>query len=454
MGYARILLVDDDDAFLELFSFMASGQPLDVDVVACPSAEKALDRLKEEAIDLVISDVQMPEMTGTELFREVQDLYPEIPVILITAFGSAQEAIEAVKEGAFHYFEKPINDKLDLFWTTIREALAKRRMAQNLASLHRERSFRSEMPLDIVGQSQAIREVIRSLREISELSVSVLIQGETGTGKELAARVIHHLSDRKEKPFFAVSCNEFAAGVLESELFGHERGAFTGAIGRKMGLFELAHMGTLFLDEIGEAAPFFQSKLLRVVESKTFMRVGGTFPIQSDFRLLTATNRDLEKEVARGAFRQDLLYRLNLYTIEMPALRHRKDDIPLIADFYLKRFAQAYRRPVSGISTNALLHLRNYDWPGNVRELINVVERAVITCRGDVITTKHFPFESGEYRETPDLNLRDVEKFCISMALTRTGNNKSQAADLLGITRKTLIEKARSLGLDEAAKDK
>ncbi|MDY6954881.1 MAG: sigma-54 dependent transcriptional regulator, partial [Thermodesulfobacteriota bacterium] len=379
MGYARILLVDDDDAFLELFSFMASGQPLGVDVVACPSAEKALDRLKEEAIDLVISDVQMPEMTGTELFRKVQDLYPEIPVILITAFGSTEEAIEAVKEGAFHYFEKPINDKLDLFWTTIREALAKRRMAQSLASLHRERSLRSEMPLDMVGQSQAIREIIRSLREISQLSVTVLIQGETGTGKELVARVIHHLSDRKEKPFFAVSCNEFAAGVLESELFGHERGAFTGAIGRKMGLFELAHMGTLFLDEIGEAAPFFQSKLLRVVESKTFMRVGGTSPIQSDFRLLTATNRDLEKEVDRGAFRQDLLYRLNLYTIEMPPLRHRKEDIPLIADFYLKRFAQAYRRPVSGISTNALLHLRNYDWPGNVRELINVVERAVIT---------------------------------------------------------------------------
>ncbi|MDY6838758.1 MAG: sigma-54 dependent transcriptional regulator [Thermodesulfobacteriota bacterium] len=451
MGSAKILLVDDDEAFLELFAFMASAPPLDIEIVPCPSAQKALDLLKEGPIDLVVSDVQMPGMTGIELFRQAQDLYPEIPVILMTAFGSTQEAIEAVKEGAFHYFEKPINDKLDLFWTTIREALAKREMANRLASLQREKSLCAEMPSDIVGQSEAIKEVVRSLTEVSKLPVTVLIQGETGTGKELVARAIHRLSERKAKPFFAVSCNEFAAGILESELFGHERGAFTGAIGRKRGLFELAHKGTLFLDEIGEAPPFFQSKLLRVVESKTFLRVGGTFPIHSDFRLLTATNRDLEKEVAQGGFRQDLFHRLNLYTIQMPPLRNRKEDIPLIAEYYLKRFALAYRRPISSISTNALLYLRDYDWPGNVRELINVVERAVITCKEEMITTKDFPFEAGEYRETSDLNLRDVEKLCIRMALTRTGNNKSQAAELLGITRKTLIEKARSFGLDETA---
>jgi two-component system response regulator AtoC len=451
MSRARILLVDDDEAFLELFSLMAGAQ--DLHIIPSASANKALEILNEEPIDVVVSDVQMPEMNGTELFRKVQDLYPDIPVILITAFGSTQEAIEAVKQGAFHYFEKPINNKLDLFWTTVREALAKREMAKDLVSLYRERSIRREMPLSIVGRSEGIQQVVRSLKEISRLPVTVLIHGETGTGKELAARVIHHLSDRRDKPFFAVSCNEFAAGVLESELFGHERGAFTGAIARKMGLFELAHKGTLFLDEIGEAPAFFQSKLLRVVESKTFMRVGGTFPIHSDFRLLVATNRDLEKDVAQGDFRQDLFYRLNLYTIEIPPLRKRREDIPLIAEFYLKRFAQEYRRPISGISTNALLFLRGYDWPGNVRELINVVERAVITCQGDMITTKHFPFEAGEHQETPALNLKDVENLCISMALARTDNNKTKAAELLGITRKTLIEKAKILGLDDGTEE-
>jgi DNA-binding NtrC family response regulator len=451
MSRARILLVDDDEAFLELFSLMAGAQ--DLHIIPSASANKALEILNEEPIDVVVSDVQMPEMNGTELFRKVQDLYPDIPVILITAFGSTQEAIEAVKQGAFHYFEKPINNKLDLFWTTVREALAKREMAKDLVSLYRERSIRMEMPLSIVGRSEGIQQVVRSLKEISRLPVTVLIHGETGTGKELAARVIHHLSDRRDKPFFAVSCNEFAAGVLESELFGHERGAFTGAIARKMGLFELAHKGTLFLDEIGEAPAFFQSKLLRVVESKTFMRVGGTFPIHSDFRLLVATNRDLEKDVAQGDFRQDLFYRLNLYTIEIPPLRKRREDIPLIAEFYLKRFAQEYRRPISGISTNALLFLRGYDWPGNVRELINVVERAVITCQGDMITTKHFPFEAGEHQETPDLNLKDVENLCINMALARTDNNKTKAAELLGITRKTLIEKAKILGLDDGTEE-
>jgi DNA-binding NtrC family response regulator len=451
MSRARILLVDDDEAFLELFSLMAGAQ--DLHIIPSASANKALEILNEEPIDVVVSDVQMPEMNGTELFRKVQDLYPDIPVILITAFGSTQEAIEAVKQGAFHYFEKPINNKLDLFWTTVREALAKREMAKDLVSLYRERSIRREMPLSIVGRSEGIQQVVRSLKEISRLPVTVLIHGETGTGKELAARVIHHLSDRRDKALFAVSCNEFAAGVLESELFGHERGAFTGAIARKMGLFELAHKGTLFLDEIGEAPAFFQSKLLRVVESKTFMRVGGTFPIHSDFRLLVATNRDLEKDVAQGDFRQDLFYRLNLYTIEIPPLRKRREDIPLIAEFYLKRFAQEYRRPISGISTNALLFLRGYDWPGNVRELINVVERAVITCQGDMITTKHFPFEAGEHQETPALNLKDVENLCISMALARTDNNKTKAAELLGITRKTLIEKAKILGLDDGTEE-
>ena len=441
MNKLKVLLVDDNEAFLELFLSLPEANAFDI--VPLTSAKKAIETLNGEPVDLIISDVQMPDMTGTELFGWVQDKYPDIPVILITAFGSTEEAVRAVKQGAFHYFEKPINDKLDLLWATIREALAKREILKELNSLRKERSLHAKVPVTIIGQSEGIKKVVRSIEEVAGLPVTVLIFGETGTGKELVARAIHNISDRRDKPFFAVNCNEFAAGVLESELFGHEKGAFTGAVERKIGLFDVVHEGILFLDEISEAPPFFQSKLLRVVETKTFMRVGGTSPIYSEFRLIVSTNRNLEAEIASGRFRQDLFYRLSIYTIEIPPLRDRKEDIPLIAEFYLKRFSEAYRRPIAGISTNAMLSLRQYDWPGNVRELINVIERAVITCHDNMITTKHLPFGTEEHEEICDLNLGDVEKFLIRLALSRTQNNKTKAAELLGITRKTLGEKLK-----------
>jgi DNA-binding NtrC family response regulator len=446
MHRPRIMLIDDDEGFLGLFSSLASAQ--DFDMVPLTSAEKALELMSQDPVDAIISDIQMPGMSGTELFRTVQDLYPEVPVILITAYGCAEEAIWAVRHGAFHYFEKPIDDKLDLLWTTVREALNKRENLKELASLRRERSFQ-KTPVTVIGQSKGMKGLIHSIEEIAGLSVTVLISGETGTGKELVAQAIHNLSGRRDKPFIVVNCNEFAPGVLESELFGHEKGAFTSAVDRKIGLFEVAHQGTLFLDEISEAPLFFQSKLLRTVENRTFMRVGGTSPIYSDFRLLVSSNRDLEPEIAAGRFRQDLFYRLNVYTIELKPLRNRKEDIPLIAQFYLKKFCKEYGREIEGISTNAMLSLREYDWPGNVRELINVVERAVITCRNSMMTTKDLPFGAAVHEKISDLNLRDVEKFFIALALGRTENNKSRAAGLLGISRKTLIEKVKDYGLDE-----
>jgi transcriptional regulator with PAS, ATPase and Fis domain len=234
-------------------------------------------------------------------------------------------------------------------------------------------------------------------------------------------------------------------------MFGHEKGAFTGAMSRKKGLFEIAHQGTLFLDEISEASPAFQAKLLRVLETKTFMRVGGTTPVHSDFRVLAATNRILDDEVAAHRFRQDLYYRLNIFRIEVPPLRERLEDIPLLAEFYLEKFSQAFRRPVSGFSVDALLALREYDWPGNVRELVNVVERAVITCKEGLVTTKHLPFPPPaiEWRELSDLNLKAMEKLFIGLALKRAKNNRTKAAELLGISRKTLIEKVRGYGWDE-----
>jgi len=450
MKKPKVLFIDDDKTFLELFAPLFEMQEMDVVPVA--SAIKALEVLANEPIDLIVSDVQMPEMTGVELFGKVQDTYPDIPMIFMTAFGSTELAIQAVKRGAFHFFEKPIYDKLDLFWTTVREALAKREMLKELASLQREKSLQMKAPAPIVGQSAAIKKVIRSIVEVAPLPITVLISGETGTGKELVARAIHDQSDRRDNPFFAVNCTELAAGVLESELFGHEKGAFTGATNLKKGLFELAHQGTLFLDEVSEASPLLQSKLLRVLETKTFMRVGGTTPMYSDFRILTATNCNLEADVAAGKFRQDLFYRLNVYTIEIPPLRERKDDIPLIADYYLRRFCQTLRRPMVNISADAMLALREYEWPGNVRELVNVVERAVITSHGSMITTKYLPFDDSPevHHKGSDLNLREAEKFFIGLALKRTRNNKTRAAELLGISRKTLIEKVKLYEAQEA----
>ena len=447
MSNLKVLLIDDDEAFLRLFLSLREAE--ESDIIPLTSAQKALEILDREPVDLIISDVQMPEMTGTELFDRVQDLYPDIPFILITAFGSTEDAIRAVKHGAFHYFEKPLNDKLDLFWTTIREALVKREMLKELTTLRRERSLATRAPVTIIGQSTCMKTVLRSIEEVADIPVNVLIHGETGTGKELVARAIHNLGDRRDMPFFAVNCNEFAAGVLESELFGHEKGSFTGAVDRKLGLFDVVHKGTLFLDEISEAPSVLQSKLLRVVETKTFMRVGGTSPIYSEFRLLAATNRDLEAEIEAGRFRQDLYYRLNVYTIEVPPLRRRKEDIPLLAEFYLDKFCRTYRRTIDAMSTSAMLALREYDWPGNVRELINILERAVITCRGSMITTKHLPFGAGDHEDASDLNLRDLEKYGIRAALRRTRNNRTRGAELLGISRKTLIEKIRRYGLDD-----
>jgi DNA-binding NtrC family response regulator len=439
-------LIDDNEAFLKLF--LALPEANDFEITTLTSAAKALEILNMESADLIISDVQMPGMTGTVLFETVQDLYPDIPVILITAFGSTQAAIQAVKQGAFHYFEKPIDDKLDLLWTTVREALAKREMLREVASLRKEKSLRIETPSPIIGHSQEIKKLLQSVKEVAGLPATVLIYGETGTGKELVARSIHGLSARKNKPFFAVNCNEFAPGVLESELFGHEKGAFTGATARNIGLFEVAHQGTLFLDEITTALPLLQSKLLRVLETKNFTRVGRTLPIHSDFRLITATNRDIESEVAGERFRKDLFYRLNVYRINVPPLRSRREDIPLIAEYYLNQFSQAYNRPLYGLSERALISLVEYDWPGNVRELINVIERAVITCKDSRITTQSLPFDTEALSSVSNLNLNDMEKIYIGFALRRTNNNKTNAAKLLGINRKTLIAKVKKYGLD------
>lgn len=451
-----ILLLDDNEAFLKQFAPILSREG-GYSVVPFSSSSGALEFLDGAPVNLIISDICMPEMTGIEFFRKVRDVYPHIPVIFITAFGSTENAVDLVKQGAYHYFEKPFTDKLDLFLSTIREAVAKSRMLKRLAAVESARALQGTMSVPLIGQSRAIEEVLQSARDVADLPVSVLIQGETGTGKELVARFIYETGNRKEEIFFPVNCGAFTEGLLESELFGHERGAFTGALVRKRGLFEVTDRGTLFLDEISEASHAVQTKLLRVLETKTFTRVGGTVPVASDFRVIAATNRNLEKMAAEGKFRHDLLYRLNVYIIEVPPLRERREDIPLLAEFYLQKFSKQYRREIDGFSADGALFLIENSWPGNVRELINVIERAVIGCRSGVITAGHLasPVRGRQDEDgmAPVMSLKDGERFLIQRALDRCRGNRGRAAELLGINRKTLGEKIKIYGIRDKEVD-
>lgn len=447
MRKPKILLIDNNEPFLELFCCLPEADAYEI--ISFTSAGEALAYLDRSGADVVVSDVEMPKMTGNQLLSHLRDIRPDIPFILVTAYGSSEKAITAIKKGAFHYFEKPIDDKLDLLWSTIREAIEKRRMLREIESLKKEKALRSNRLTSLIGVSDAIAAVRASIGEVADIGVTVLVSGETGTGKELVARALHEQSGRKHNGFFAVNCSEFAPGIMESELFGHEKGAFTGAVARKKGLFEIADKATLFLDEIGNAPLSLQSKLLRVLETREFKRVGGVSGICSDFRIIAATNTDLEEAVAAREFRQDLLYRLNMYTIEIPPLRYRRPDIPLLAEYYFSRFTHAYHRSLEGISENAMDALVSYSWPGNVRELVNVIERAVITCRENMITTRDIPFRNEPHARFSSMDLKQMEKYLITQALKKTGANKTRASELLGIARKTLIEKVRRYNIEK-----
>jgi two-component system response regulator AtoC len=442
-----LMLVDDNAGFLELFRAMPECR--DVELVTFTRVAEALAYLAEQPVDVIVSDVEMPEMDGNAFFNAVQDAHPDVPFIFLTAYGSTDKAIQAVKQGAFHYFEKPLHDRLDLFWATVRQALARRDHLREIAAWRRQEAG-SGRPADrLIGPSAAMQRVRRAIAEVADLPVTVLVTGATGTGKELVARAVHARSGRRDRPFMPVNCAEFASGVLESELFGHERGAFTGAVEQRKGLFEITGHGTLFLDEICEAPVDMQAKLLRVLEDRRFRRVGGSVRLGAECRLVTATNRDLPAEVAAGRFRQDLFYRINVYTITIPPLRERREDIAPIAQAYLQRFNTQYQRSIEGFTEQALTALAAYDWPGNVRELVNVVERATITCRESRITSRHLPFAAPAEIRTSGLDLKAVEKVYIGLALERTGRNKSRAARLLNISRKTLNEKLKRYALDD-----
>ncbi|OGX09214.1 MAG: Fis family transcriptional regulator [Nitrospirae bacterium RIFCSPLOWO2_12_FULL_63_8] len=440
-----ILVVDDDQDMRALLC--DELQERGYRIAAASDGREALKKLGEEDCAVVLTDLRMRGMQGLELLNEVKRDYPGTNVIIMTAFGSVESAIDAMKHGAYDYVTKPIkNEEMALVMEkAVRDARLRREVQQLRRAVREEFSFHH-----ILGKSKPMREVFDLIRRVADSQTNVLITGESGTGKELAAKAIHFNSDRRGGPFVPVNCAAIPEALLESELFGHMKGAFTDAKGDKRGLFEEANGGTLFLDEISELPVMLQAKLLRAIQEKEIRRVGSTRAVAVDVRIIAATNLSLTDEVKAKRFREDLYYRLNVIEIRMPPLRERREDIPLLVDAFLKKCAEASRKAVKGIGESALALLMDYPWPGNVRELENVIERAVTLTHGEKVVPEDLPpaihGSRGDRKvidEAADrtLPLDEVEKEYILRILDKTGGNKYQAAQILGIDRKTLYRK-------------
>jgi len=443
--WGAILVVDDDPDMREMVCDLLKDRGHDVTTVE--SGSEALKALGQEDYAVVLTDLRMKGMQGLELLTEIKGAYPDVNVVLMTAFGSVETAVEAMKHGASDYLTKPVkkDELIRVVERVIREAALRREVSRLRKEVHREYSFHH-----ILGKSKAIQSVFDLIRRVADSPTNVLITGESGTGKELVAKAIHYNSDRKEAPFVPVNCAAIPEQLLESELFGHMRGAFTDAKTDKRGLFEEAQKGTLFLDEISELPLMLQAKLLRAIQEKEIRRVGATKPISVDVRIIAATNLDLNAEVKNKRFREDLYYRLNVIELKLPPLRERREDIPLLVEAFLKKCGDARGKAVKGVGEAALAMLIDYTWPGNVRELENVIERAVTLSRGEKISPDDLPpavqGARGDRRVLDEaaekaLPLHEIEKEYIKKILEKTGGNKYQAAHALGIDRKTLYRK-------------
>jgi len=415
-------------------------------VLTAEDGPKALEIVKNENPSVAIVDLVMPGMDGIELLKKAKEISPSIEVIVITAYASVPTAIAAMKQGAYDYIEKPFSlDRVELL---IEKLVEHQRLVEENISLHQklEEHYRFE---DIITKSSKMQQLIELIKVVAKSNATVLITGESGTGKELVARAIHSQSYRKDKPFVPVSCAALPESLLESELFGHEKGAFTGAHAQRKGKIEFANQGTLFLDEIGEMSANIQVHLLRVLEEKEFTRVGGNELIKVDVRLVSATNRDMKKAIANGQFREDLYYRLNVVTIDLPPLRERKEDILLLANHFLKKFTAENQKEVSGFSPEVTDFLLKYQWPGNVRELENTIERAVILAQESEIQLGNLLQKSSPLVDSASsgTSLEEVERNHIINILNETGRNYTKAAKILGISRATLYSKAKAYGL-------
>ncbi|UCD34381.1 MAG: sigma-54-dependent Fis family transcriptional regulator [Nitrospiraceae bacterium] len=461
----RVLVIDDEESIRNLLSDFLESKGMDV--VSAPNGAEGLNLLKGEKFDLFLLDLMMPGMTGLDVLRQAAAEQLDIPSIMITAFATVQTAVEAMKLGAYDYITKPFN--LEELYITVKKALDFSKLQEE--NLQLRKALRKKFSYNrIIGNSPPIQDVIKFIEKIADTDSTVLITGESGTGKELVAKTIHYNSQRAKKPFIPLNCAAIPKDILESELFGHEKGAFTGAISTRIGRFELANQGTLFLDEIGELAPALQVKLLRVLQEKEFERVGGIKTIKVDVRIIAATNRDLEKGVRDGVFREDLYYRLNVLPVHLPPLRRMKEDIPLLVDHFIKDISRRKKKEPPGLSGDVMNCLANYRWPGNVRELENLVERLIILKDGDMVSPDDLPERmreklpaeaaSGKERRLSsggvDLNmmLDEIENNMIIQALELSKGVKSKAASLLGLNRTTLIEKMKKKSIDFGAPQK
>ncbi len=453
-----VLIVEDDPEERELFARLIKLKGFDTYTAA--NGEEAIEKSNDHFFDVVLTDLSMPKMDGMEVLKFFKRTSPETIVIILTGKGSISTAVEAMKSGAYDYITKPF--KLDEIVFTLNRALEYRDLKREVVVLKRQlrKKYKFE---NIVGDSPQIQQVYRLIEKVADTDSTVLILGESGTGKELVARAIHYNSNRKHKPLIPVNCGAIPEELLESELFGHERGAFTHAIKTRIGRFELADGGTIFLDEIGEMSPKLQVKLLRVLQEQRFERIGGMKTIQVDVRIIAATNKDLMGLVKSGKFREDLYYRLNVIPIQLPPLRHRKSDIPLLVDHFLKKICSQKNVPLKRFSEEALKKLVQYDWPGNVRELENLVERMVILTDSNEIRVEDLPERFLDQKmdisflnlEIPDEGIsfnsavNEFEKQLILQALKKSGGVKNKAAKLLQLNRTTLVEKIKKKKLND-----
>jgi two-component system, NtrC family, response regulator AtoC len=450
---AKILVVDDEKNMRWALERALKAQGYEV--YQAEDGKQGLEAALHIRPELVILDLKMPEMDGLAVLTALKEQVPEIMVVMITAHGSTASAVEAMKLGAYDYINKPFDiDELKLVVAKALEVENLKATVQRLEHEVKERySFQN-----IIGKGQVIQNIFALIERIADTNATVLIQGESGTGKELVARALHYSSNRKNNPFIQVNCAALPESLLESELFGHEKGAFTGAIAQRQGRFELANGGTIFLDEIGEISPQVQVKLLRVIQERSFERIGGQQTINIDVRVVAATNKDLAVEMREGRFREDLFYRLNVIPLHMPSLRERKEDIPLLIEHFLKKYDP--KRRISSVHPAALKLLVDYYWPGNVRELENTMERLAIVTPGATIEASDIPAEFRHSRVLPGpevrfmmpesgLDLEQVEKAFITQALELAQGNKSKAAKLLGLTRHTLLYRIEKHNLDE-----
>jgi two-component system response regulator PilR (NtrC family) len=458
---ARILVVDDEVGLLDFLRLLLEEEGFEVETTA--SMAEARERLEASHFDLALCDILMPDGNGLDLLKEIKQTAAHTSVIMMTAYTSTKTAIEAMRFGAYHYVSKPFD--VDELKVVVQKALEKAELVDENVYLRRELEAKYRFS-NIIGKSRRMQEIFSLIERVAKTNSTVLLQGESGTGKELIARAVHYASPRSAQRFLSINCGALPENLLESELFGHERGSFTGAIKEKKGLFQEAHRGTLFLDEIGEMAGAMQVKLLRALQEKTVRKVGGNREEAVDVRIIAATNRDLKSLVERDGFREDLYYRINVIPIVLPPLRQRREDIPLLADFFVKKCSREMGVPAKRITTEAMRFLESYDWPGNVRELENVIERALALSSGEAITPEDVPSQllsrtsqplAGIFLPADGLDLEayldQIRRQIMDEALERSGGVQTQAAELLGVSFRSFRYYAKKLGLTGSGQD-